>query len=161
MPARVSALIAACAPGPVLLDKLPPGALYLTINWVNSLSLSASASFSAALVAANCPPLSLEDLTIWPPEQVVIVSAPVRSVAVISMLLYELKILTIALRVITHRLRSQLMVQPLLLVLLQQQIQVSLLDQPLQQHTLPFLCVLRLLYELHALDYSNHYLDDT
>ena len=81
MPARGKARIAAWAPGPVLLERLPPGARYFTINCVNSLSFNASAIFSAALVAANWPPLSFEDFTTWPPEHVVIVSAPVKSVA--------------------------------------------------------------------------------
>ena len=57
-----------------------------------------------------------EDLTTWPPEQVVMVSAPVRSVAVIKMLLYELKMLIIARRVITRHL--QRLQQKVLLLLL-------------------------------------------
>ena len=87
MPARVRARMAAWAPGPVLLERLPPGARYLTMSSVNSLSRKASAMRSAERVAANWPPLSLPALTTSPPLQVVMVSAPVKSVAVMRMLL--------------------------------------------------------------------------
>jgi len=88
-PARDSARIAACAPGPGDFDLFPPGAR--TRTWIESMpfSFAASATRSAAFIAAYGEASSFAALTTMPPVAFVIVSDPVTSVSVMMMLLYD------------------------------------------------------------------------
>src|SRR2546430_825710 len=90
-PARDRARIAACGPGPGDFDLLPPGAR--TRTWVESIpfSFAASATRSAAFIAAYGDASSFGALTTMPPVAFVIVSEPVMSVSVMMMLLYDAK----------------------------------------------------------------------
>src|SRR5438309_1159259 len=88
---RDKARIAACAPGPGDFDLLPPGAR--TRTWIESMpfSFAASATRSAAFIAAYGDASSFAALTTMPPVAFVIVSEPVMSVSVMMMLLYDAK----------------------------------------------------------------------
>src|SRR2546429_2006514 len=90
-PARERARIAAWAPGPGDFDLLPPGAR--TRTWIESIpfSFAASATRSAAFIAAYGDASSFAALTTMPPVAFVIVSEPVMSVSVMMMLLYDAK----------------------------------------------------------------------
>src|SRR3989441_1362090 len=90
-PARERARIAAWAPGPGDFDLLPPGAR--TRTWIESMpfSFAASATRSAAFIAAYGDASSFAALTTIPPVAFVIVSEPVMSVSVMMMLLYDAK----------------------------------------------------------------------
>src|SRR2546428_310443 len=92
-PARDRARIAAWAPGPGDFDLLPPGAR--TRTWIESIpfSFAASATRSAAFIAAYGDASSFAALTTMPPVAFVIVSEPVMSVSVMMMLLYDAKML--------------------------------------------------------------------
>src|SRR3989304_5645010 len=81
--------MAARAPGPGEWDRFPPGAR--TRTWIESMpfSFAASATRSAAFIAAYGDASSFAALTTMPPVAFVIVSAPVRSVSVMMMLLYD------------------------------------------------------------------------
>src|SRR2546427_408188 len=88
-PARDRARIAAWAPGPGDFDLLPPGAR--TRTWIESMpfSFAASATRSAAFIAAYGEASSFAAFTTMPPVAFVIVSDPVMSVSVMMMLLYD------------------------------------------------------------------------
>src|SRR3989442_126072 len=90
-PARERARIAAWAPGPGDFDLLPPGAR--TRTWIEAMpfSFAASATRSAAFIAAYGDASSFAALTTIPPVAFVIVSEPVMSVSVMMMLLYDAK----------------------------------------------------------------------
>src|SRR5947199_10803344 len=86
-PARDSARIAAWAPGPGDFDLLPPGAR--TRTWIESIpfSFAASATRSAAFIAAYGEASAFAGFTTMPPVPFVIVSDPVIAVTVDLMLL--------------------------------------------------------------------------
>ena len=81
--------MAAWAPGPGDFERFPPGAR--TRTWIESMpfSFAASATRSAAFIAAYGEASSFAAFTTIPPVAFVIVSDPVRSVKVMMMLLYD------------------------------------------------------------------------
>ncbi len=87
MPARASARIAACAPGPGERALFPPGARTRTCNVSYPFSFMVAATWSAAFIAAYGLDSSRAALTTIPPVAFVSVSAPVMSVTVMWMLL--------------------------------------------------------------------------
>src|SRR5659263_323185 len=94
-PALESALIEACAPGPGLRCPFPPGALTLTCTPITPLSSACSAALVASCMAAYGE-LSLRScLTTMPPEDLAIVSAPLKSVMVMIVLLNDAKMCAI------------------------------------------------------------------
>src|SRR3989475_10127958 len=101
-PARASPRIAAWAPGPGDALLFPPGAR--TRTWIESIpfSFAASATFSAAFIAAYGEASSFAAFTTMPPDAFVIVSLPVMSVTVMMMLLYDAKMCAIPQRPISR-----------------------------------------------------------
>ena len=81
------ALIAAWAPGPGVLGPVPPTALTLMCTAVMPFPLATSDAAAAERIAAYGEASNLSALTCLPPEEKAIVSAPVRSVTVMMMLL--------------------------------------------------------------------------
>ena len=104
-PARASARIAACAPGPGETERLPPGALTFTWTFVIAFSFEISATRYAAFIAAYGDASSFAAFTTIPPDHFVIVSAPVRSVTVMIILLKEAKICAIPHLTISYQLQ--------------------------------------------------------
>lgn len=95
-PALAKARIAACAPGPGVLGPDPPGARTFMWMAVMPLSFAVCATWLAHLMAAYGEDSSRSAFTNMPPLARAMVSAPERSVAWTSVLLYELKTCTIA-----------------------------------------------------------------
>ena len=86
-PPLASALMAACAPGPGTREPTPPTALTLMWNFENPFDLADSTTALAAFIAANGDDSYLSAVTCMPPELIATVSAPVRSVMWIIVLL--------------------------------------------------------------------------
>src|SRR6056297_2666664 len=88
-PPRASARIVACAPGPGLFWRFPPGPR--TRTWTPSMpaASTSSATVSAICIAAYGDASSRFCLTTAPPDDLAIVSAPVWSVTVMSVLLND------------------------------------------------------------------------